>query len=69
MKEPKEVVIMEAVAVRRATAAKMLDCSTTTVWKLSRAGRLKTIKVGADDRITVESIKALLKPLDEAQAA
>lgn len=59
MKE--EVVILEPVAVRRQTAAKMLDCSETTVWKLAREGVLKTIKVAADDRITVESIRRLAK--------
>jgi predicted DNA-binding protein (UPF0251 family) len=52
-----EVVTIEPVAVRRKTAAQMLDCSETTVWKLCKAGRLKTTKVGADDRVLVSSIK------------
>jgi excisionase family DNA binding protein len=59
MKE--EVAVLEPVAVRRQTAAKMLDCSETTVWKLVREGVLRKIKVGADDRVTVESIRALIE--------
>lgn len=52
-----EVVTIEPVAVRRKTAAAMLDCSETTVWKLCKEGKLATVKVGADDRVTVESIR------------
>ncbi len=48
---------LEPVAVKPATAARMLDCGPTTIWRLTKAGKLKTVKVGADDRITVESIK------------
>lgn len=59
MKE--EVLVLEPVAVRRQTAAKMLDCSETTVWKLAREGVLKKVKIGADDRITVASIRALIE--------
>lgn len=59
MKE--RVLELEPVAVRRQTAAKMLDCSETKVWQLARDGVLKKIKVGADDRITVESIRAFAK--------
>jgi excisionase family DNA binding protein len=55
------VVSLEPVAVRRQTAAKMLDCSDTTVWRLVQTGVLKTIKIGADDRITVDSIRALVQ--------
>jgi hypothetical protein len=51
------IVVMEPVAVRRKTAGRMLDCSETTVWKLCKEGKLATIKVGNDDRVTVESIK------------
>ena len=54
-----EVVVLEPVAVRRPTAAKMLDCSASTVLKLEREGKLKTIMIGSDKRITVESIKKL----------
>ena len=56
---PEEVVVIEPVAVRRRTAAAMLDCSESTVRKLEVEGKLKTILIGADRRITVESIKAL----------
>lgn len=52
-----EVVFIEPLAVKRSTAAKMLDCGATKIYGLCRAGKLKTIKVGADRRITVESIK------------
>ena len=54
-----EDVSYEPVAVKRKTAAQMLDCSETTIWKLQRAGKLETVKVGSDDRITVESIHRL----------
>lgn len=54
-----EATRIEVVAVRRETAARMLDCSLTTIWKLSKEGKLDAIKVGADDRITVESIRRL----------
>jgi hypothetical protein len=58
---PREhVVTLEPLAVRRSTAAAMLDCSPTTIWKMVKAGKLKTIKVEADDRITVQSIRALV---------
>lgn len=53
-----EVVLIEPVAVRRKTAAAMLDCSESTVLKLEREGKLRTVLVGADRRITVDSIKA-----------
>jgi hypothetical protein len=57
--EPKqaEVVYIEPVAVRRKTAAAVLDCSETSVWKLEKLGLLDTIKVGADVRITMASIR------------
>lgn len=54
-----EVVVIEPVAVRRKTAAAMLDCSESTILKLEREGKLKTILVGADRRVTISSIKAL----------
>lgn len=56
-----EVVTVEPIAVRRTTAAQMLDCSPTTIWKLCRSGLLKTVKVGADDRVLVESIRGYAK--------
>ncbi len=48
---------LEPLGVRRTTAARMLDCSPTTVWKLCKAGKLDTFKVGDDMRVTVASIK------------
>lgn len=54
-----EVEKIEPVAVRRSTAAQMLDCSSATIYKLEQLGVLETILVGADRRITVKSIKAL----------
>ena len=56
-----EVIKFEAVAVRRGTAAAMLDCSPSTVEKLLRQGKLKTCLVGSDKRITVDSIRALVQ--------
>jgi hypothetical protein len=54
-----EVVVIEPFAVRRRTAAAMLDCSESTVLKLERLGKLETVLIGTDRRITVKSIKAL----------
>lgn len=52
---------VEPVAVRYETAARMLDCSPVTVWRLVRKGLLKKTKVGADARITVDSIRAYVQ--------
>lgn len=52
---------LEPVAVKPSTAAKMLDCGGTTIWRLCKEGKLDTVKIGKDDRITVESIKRLAK--------
>ncbi len=56
-----ETVTVEAIAVKRSTAAKMLDCGATKVWELQKAGELQTMKIGADDRITVASIRAYVQ--------
>lgn len=56
-----ENVILEPVAVKRGTAAKMLDCSITTIHKLVTEGQLRTIGLRGDRRITVESIKAFVR--------
>ncbi|OFW17804.1 MAG: hypothetical protein A3H27_15545 [Acidobacteria bacterium RIFCSPLOWO2_02_FULL_59_13] len=53
---------LEPVAVKRTTAARMLDCGQTTIWRLCKEGKLDTIKIGADERITVESIRRIGKP-------
>jgi excisionase family DNA binding protein len=62
MVEPvrEEVVKLEPMFVRYRTAAGLLDCSESTLRKLVRQGKLKTALIGADVRISVESIKALL---------
>ena len=52
-----EVLKIDRLLVKRTTAADLLDCSPTTVWKLQKAGKLDTVKVGRDDRITMESIR------------
>jgi hypothetical protein len=52
---------IEPVAVRRETAAAMLDCSPTTIWRLCKEGKLDVVKVGSDSRVTVESIRRLAK--------
>jgi len=54
---PEGINVVEPVAVRRATAAAMLDCSESTVLNLEKSNKLKTILVGKDRRITVESIR------------
>jgi len=54
-----EVIELEPVMVKFPTAARLLDCSESTVRKLVRLGKLRTVKVSDDDRITIESIKAL----------
>jgi len=50
---------LEPIAVKRSTAAKMLDCGPTTIWRLCKEGKLDTIKIGADERITVASIRRI----------
>jgi hypothetical protein len=57
----RRIVELEPVAVRRGTASRMLDCSPSTINKLIKSGRLKTVQVQTDLRITVESIRALAK--------
>lgn len=56
-----ETVSQNQIAVKRSTAARMLDCGPTKVWQLEKSGELKTIKLGADTRITVESIKQFVQ--------
>lgn len=62
------LVVIEPVAVRRTTAGRMLDCSATTVWKLCKAGLLDVIKIGADERVTVESIRRYARGADNKAA-
>lgn len=51
------IVTLEPLAVKRVTAARMLDCGVTTIWRLCKEGKLETIKVGSDERVKVASIK------------
>lgn len=57
MNATEEIVSFQPVAVKRSTAASMLDCSATTIHRLIQERRLDTVKIGADLRVTVESIK------------
>lgn len=50
-------VTQDQIAVKCSTAARMLDCGATKIYELEKSGDLVTIKIGADKRITVESIK------------
>ena len=52
-----EVVKLEPVAVRRKTAAAMLDCSESTIRNLIKQGKLETVQVGADSRVKTASIR------------
>lgn len=51
---------LDRLAVKLSTAARLLDCGTTTVHNLARAGKLEVVHIGADRRITVRSIQALI---------
>jgi len=50
---------VERLAVRKVIAGQMLDCSPVTIWRMVKAGKLVAVKVGTEDRVTVESIKRL----------
>lgn len=54
-------VTIEPVVVKPSTAAKMLEVGSTTIWRLCKEGKLETVKIGSDNRITVESIKRIGK--------
>jgi len=56
-----EVVVVEPVGVRKTTAARMLDCGLTKIYELVKEGKLRTFKVGDDDRVLVSSIKKYAK--------
>ena len=55
------IVSIEPFAVKRSTAARLLDCGPTLIWKYQKSGVLETVRIGADTRITVRSIKALVE--------
>jgi excisionase family DNA binding protein len=57
-----ETVVLEPVAVRLPTAARMLDCGVTKIHELIKAGKLETIQIGADRRVTIASVKRLVAP-------
>ncbi len=46
--------------------AKALDCGYSTVWKLIRAGKLKTFPLSREQRVTTASISALIEGRVEA---
>ena len=50
-------VVVQPKAVRWDTAGRMLDCSPNKVRQLAKDGKLSTIQLGADRRVTVESIE------------
>jgi len=56
-----EVVQLEPLAVKRGTAAKLLDVCYTTAYELCRAGELEVVQVGKEDRILLSSIKSYLE--------
>jgi len=53
---PQAQEVVAPVVVRISTAAKMLDCGRSSVYDLCVAGKLKTVWLKSDRRITVESI-------------
>jgi hypothetical protein len=58
---PEETVVYEPLAVGKRTAGRMLDISYSTVYKLCKEGKLETIRIGADERVLVSSIRKLAK--------
>jgi excisionase family DNA binding protein len=57
-----EVVYVEPLAVKIATAAAMLEVGTGTVYNLIRKGTLKTTRIPgcADQRVLISSIKQVI---------
>lgn len=55
------VVVLEPLAVKKTTAAKLLDCGLTKIRYLIIAGKLKTIKIGADQRVTMASLRKFVE--------
>jgi excisionase family DNA binding protein len=54
------IVTLRPMAVRLDTAARLLDCGTTKIRELVKTGELRTIRVGADQRVVFESLEAFL---------
>lgn len=59
----KTEVVIEPVAVSYEDAGKMLGIGRTKAWQLAKEGKLKTIKIGADSKIVVESIRKFVAEL------
>lgn len=55
--DQQNVIQMAPLAVRKPTAGRLLDISPSTVRRLIVEGRLRTIRVNADERVLVESIR------------
>lgn len=53
-------VTIEPLAVRPATASKLMDCGRSRIYELIREGRLEVVRIDSDQRVTVRSIKRLL---------
>jgi excisionase family DNA binding protein len=51
---------VETLLVPKPAAAQMLGCGLTKVYELVRDGKLKTAQIGADARVTTESIYQLV---------
>ena len=56
-----ETVNIEPLAVKRITAAKILDCGLTKIYHLVKAGELEEIRLGADPRVTTASIQRFVQ--------
>lgn len=55
------VVEVKPVAVKKSTAARMLDCGQTKIRDLILSGELETINVGSDSRVVVASINRFVQ--------
>jgi hypothetical protein len=58
--------VIEPLAVTMPEACRLTGFSRTTLWKFTRDGRLKVVKVPGTDRtlIDFQSLKAMLVPVD-----
>jgi hypothetical protein len=61
---PAQVVIeIEPEAVSYEDAGRMLGVGRTKAWQLAKEGKIKTIKIGADDKVVVASIRRFVADL------
>ena len=51
------IIAVEPMALTWSSAARALDCSQNKIRQLVRAGLLETIRVGADQRVLVASLR------------